>query len=68
MARKSRCESMKFKVHKDSSNGIEVDTRLAIIHGRNTMIRLIAESIHEEIKSLSTPVRSGGLVEVNRKQ
>lgn len=50
MARKSRCESMKFKVHYASPNSVNEETMAAILHGRETMIRIIAENILRESK------------------
>jgi len=39
---------MKFKVHYASPNSVNEETMVAIIHGRETMIRLVAENILRE--------------------
>ncbi|OPX93890.1 MAG: hypothetical protein A4E53_00176 [Pelotomaculum sp. PtaB.Bin104] len=45
MARKSRCENMRFKIHYVSSENINDEIMAAVNHGHKTMVRIIAESI-----------------------
>jgi len=67
MARKSRCENMRFKIHHVSSENINDEIMAAINHGRMTMVRILAESILKQERNSQQPplngyaVRSGGL-------